>query len=67
MLLKTAVATVISMQQKLKPIFFDECSQRSLLSQELADILLLKPPHKENIHVSLFGSKIPLNKRMDAA
>jgi len=63
-LLKTVVATVISMQTEVKAIIlFYEASQRSL---ELADILLLKPHHKENIF-SLFGSKTPLNKRMNVA
>jgi len=67
-LLKTAVATVTSLQTEAEGnILFDEGSQRSFLTQELADALSLQPHHKEDIHLSSFGSKTPLNKKMDAA
>jgi len=60
----TAVATVTSLQTEDEVnILFDE---GSFLTQELADALSLQPLHKEDIHLSSFGSKTPLNKRMNA-
>jgi len=42
-------------------IVFDESSHRSCL-MESADALSLQLHHKEDIHLSSFGSKTPLNK-----
>ena len=65
-LLKTAVATVTSLTSETEVnILFDEGSQRSFLTQDMADVLSLKPHHKENISLSSFGSKHSLNKWSD--
>ena len=67
-LLKTAVATVTSGHIEARAnILFDEGSQRSFLTQELADALSLQPEHQEDICLSAFGSTHPLNKRMKVA
>ena len=64
-LLKTAVATVTSLNSETEVnILFDEGSQRSFLTQDMADVLSLKPHHKEDISLSSFGSKHSLNKKM---
>lgn len=67
-LLKTAVATIKSSESEAEAkILFDERSQRSFLSQELADTLSLQSYHQENICLSSFGSTHPLTKKMKAA
>ena len=67
-LLKTAVATVTSPHSEAEAnILFDEGSQRSFLTQDVADALSLKPHYYEDICLSAFGSKHPLNKRMGVA
>ena len=48
-------------------ILFDEGSQCTFLTQELADTLSLQPQHQEDICLSAFGSTHPLNKRMKVA
>ena len=63
--MKTAVATVTSLNSETEVnILFDEGSQLSFLTQDMADVLSLKPHHKEDISLSLFGSKHSLNKKM---
>ena len=67
-LLKTAVATITSLNSEAEAnILFDEGSQRSFLTQDMADLLSLKPHHMEDISLSSFGSKIAHNKKMEAA
>ena len=67
-LLKTAVATVMSVDRETEAnILFDEGSQCSFLTQDLADALSLTPHHQEDICLSAFGSTHPLNKRMKVA
>ena len=67
-LLKIAVATVTSGHIEAKAnILFDEGSQRTFLTQEMADTLSLQPQHQENICLSAFGSTHPLNKKMKVA
>ena len=67
-LLKTAVATVINKNAETEAnILFDEGSQRSFLSQQLADKLAIQPLQKETIHLSSFGSKYPFTKIMGVA
>ena len=67
-LLKTAVATVINKGAQTEAnILFHEGSQRSFLSQPLADKLAIQPLRKETIHLSSFGSKYPFTKLMEVA
>ena len=67
-LLKTAVATIKSSESEAEAnILFDEGSQKSFLSQELADTLSLQSHNQENICLSSFGSTHPLTKKMKAA
>ena len=66
-LLKTAVAT-ISSPTHLKTeanILFDKGSQRSFLTQELADLFALKPYKKEKI--ALAGASQPHHKSIVVA
>ena len=57
-LLKTAVSTITSSShvETEANILFDGGSQRSFLTQELADLLSLKPYKKENISLAAFGA-----------
>ena len=67
-LLKTAIATITMADSEAEAnILFDEGSQRSFLTQDLADLLLLQSHTTENICLSSFGAKRPLNKRMEVA
>lgn len=67
-LLKTAVATVTSSDSETKTnILFDEGSQRSFLTQDVANTLSLKPHHHEDICLASFDSKHPQNKRVGIA
>ena len=67
-LLKTAVATVIYKNAETEVnILFDKGSQRSFLSQQLANKLAIQPLQKETIHLSSFGSKHPFTKIMGVA
>jgi len=64
-LLKTAVATAM-----LKPkanILFDEGSQRSFLTSDLADALSLHPTKQEDICISTFGTDNPVSQKLDVA
>ena len=66
-LLKTAIASVSSPYSETQTeanILFDEGSQRSFLTQELADLLSLKPHKKEDISLAAFGASHPCNKSM---
>jgi len=68
-LLKTAVATIASptrLETKAN-ILFDEGSQRSFLTQELADLLSLKPYKREDISLAAFGASQPHQKSMAVA
>ena len=63
-LLKTAVPTVTSGRIEARAnILFDEGSQCTFITKELADILSLQPQHQEDICLSAFGSTHPLNKK----
>ena len=69
-LLKTAIATITSSSENAEVeanILFDEGSQRSFLTEDLARALSLTPHHKEDIYLSSFSSRQPLNKTMDVA
>ena len=67
-LLKTAVATISSTHSETETnILFDEGSQRSFLTRDLADTLSLQPSRKEDICISSFGAKPPLNQKMEVA
>ena len=67
-LLKTAVATITSSHVETEAnILFDEGSQRSFLTQELADSLSLKPHKKENISLAAFGASQSHHKSMAVA
>lgn len=66
-LLKTAVGIVVGAgSQTDANILFDEGSQRSFLTEKLANELALQPHKFENISLSSFGADRPLHKRMDA-
>ena len=62
-LLKTAIATVVgtSLQTEAN-VLFDEGSQRSFLTEKLANDLELTPYRFENISLSSFGANKPLYK-----
>ena len=67
-LLKTAIATVTTTDSEAEAnILFDEGSQRSFLTQDLANLLSLQSCKKEDICLSSFGAKRPLSKRMEVA
>ena len=68
-LLITAVATVTSPAhlETEANILFDEGSQRSFLTQELADLLSLKPYKREDISLAAFGASHPHQKSMAVA
>jgi len=66
-LLKTAIATVVGAGTQVEAnILFDEGSQRSFLTEELARELTLTPYRCEHINLLSFGSDKPLYKQMDA-
>ena len=65
-LLKTAIATVVHKGVQTRAnILFDEGSQRSFLSQRLANNLAIRPYQKETIHLSSFGTNHPFTKIME--
>ena len=67
-LLKTAVATITFSNVETKAnILFDEGSQRSFITQELADSLLLKPHKMEDISLAAFGASQSHYKSMAVA
>ena len=67
-LLKTAVATITFSNVETKAnILFDEGSQRSFITQELADSLLLKPHKTEDISLAAFGASQSHYKSMAVA
>ena len=68
-LLKTAVATITSpvRLETEANILFDEGSQRSFLTQELANLLSLKPYKREYISLATFGVSQPHQKSMAVA
>ena len=67
-LLKTAIATVSSTHNETETnVLFDEGSQRSFLTRDIADMLLLQPTGKEDICISSFGAKTPLSQKTDVA
>lgn len=67
-MLKTAVATLTSDTTEVEAnVLFDEGSQRSFITEDLARALSLTPHHKEDVHLSSFGSRQPLNKTMEVA
>ncbi|XP_065883974.1 uncharacterized protein [Dysidea avara] len=65
-LLKTAIVTVVgtSLQTEAN-VLFDEGSQRSFLTEKLANDLELTPYRFENISLSSFGANKPLHKQMN--
>ena len=64
-LLKTAVAPVSSSKVQIEAnILFDEGSQRSFISQNLANSLQLHSHKKEDICLSSFGSQTPTIKQL---
>ena len=67
-LLKTAIATITTTDSEAEAnILFDEGSQRSFLTQDLADLLSVQADKREDICLSSFGTKRPLSKRMEVA
>ena len=67
-LLKTAVVTVSSSHAEAKTnILFDEGSQRSFLTSDLADALSLHPTKQEDICISTFGANNPISQKLDVA
>jgi len=48
-------------------ILFDEGSQRSFLTGELADALSLQPTNQEDISISTFGANNPISQKLDVA
>ena len=67
-LLKTAVATITNGEKRTRAnLLFDEGSQRSFITQDLANTLALQPSHKEDITVSSFGAQCQLNRQLAVA
>ena len=67
-LLKTAVATIANGDNRTRAnLLFDEGSQRSFITQDLADALALQPYHTEDITVSSFGAQCQLNHEVNVA
>ena len=67
-LLKTAIANVSAGQTTVeRHILFDEGTQCSFITQELANQLQLKPINHEQISVSSFGKQISASKRLAVA
>ena len=53
---------------KLKPtLLFDEGSQCSFITRELADTLSLQPTRQEDICITSFGAKTPMSQRTEVA
>ena len=67
-LLKTAVATVThGSRSATANLLFDEGSQRSFITQDLANSLVLQPYQCEDINISSFGANCHLNRQIDVA
>ena len=67
-LLKTAIAPVIYKQISIEGnILFDEGSQRSFISMELANKLNLQPQTRENVSLTSFGADSPSRRSLDVA
>ena len=67
-LLKTAVATITNGEKRTRAnLLFDEGSQRSFITQDLANTLALQPCRKEDITISSFGTQCQLNRQMAVA
>ena len=70
-LLKTAVATVLYVTNGVKRtkanLLFDEGSQKSFITEDLAKVLALRPLYKEDITVSTFGAQRQLNHLVSVA
>ena len=67
-LLKTAVATVTNGNNLTKAnLLFDEGSQRSFITQDLAKTLALQPFCKEDLTVSSFGAQCQVNREVNVA
>ena len=48
-------------------LLFDEGSQRSFITEDLASILALQPCRKEDIRISSFGAQCQLNRQVNVA
>ena len=67
-LLKTAIATVThGSRSATANLLFDEGSQRSFITQDLASSLALQPYQREDINISSFGANCHLNRQIDVA
>lgn len=67
-LLKTAVAIITNGDKCTRVnLLFDEGSQRSFITQDLAKILALQPYCKEDITVTSFGGQCQLNRQVNVA
>ena len=67
-LLKTAVATVTNGNNPTKAnLLFDEGSQWSFITQDLAKTLALQPFRKEDLTVSSFGAQCQVNREVNVA
>ena len=67
-LLKTAIAVVSSDTVRAEGnILFDEGSQRSFVTQQLANHLQLQPTHHETVSVSSFGAQVTSPNSLDVA
>ena len=67
-LLKTAVATVTHGSRSAKAnLLFDEGSQRSFITQNLANTLGLQPYRREDINLSSFGAQCQLSRQVEVA
>ena len=67
-LLKTAVATVTNGKKRTKAnLLFDEGSQKSFITEDLAKALALRQLCKEDIIVSTFGAQRQLNREVSVA
>ena len=67
-LLQTAIATVThGSRSSTANLLFDEGSQRSFITQDLASSLALQPYQREDINISSFGANCHLNRQIDVA
>ena len=67
-LLKIEIAAISSNNVEDETnILFDEGSQRSFITRELADTLSLQPTRKEDICITSFGARTPLSQRLEVA
>ena len=67
-LLKTAIAPITYKGTSIESnILFDEGSQRSFISRDLACKLNLQPQAKENVSLTSFGAEVPSYRNLDVA